>query len=203
MKSLFISAHYDDAVFSCGKLIAIMEEPTVLTIFGGVPKNKKVCTAYDQKSGFADAEDAVLSRRKEDAVALTILGAKQKYFEYIENQYDEAQDISLLKENLVKLSDNYDEIYFPLGMKHPDHEILGSLCREIEYKDKKIYIYADMPYYVDDPELFADRRKSIKDKSYIYRGGDLGKKMISVACYKSQFPIINSYHLMADERYYV
>ena len=203
MKNLFISPHYDDAVFSCGKLISILKDSTVLTVFGGVPTSKAVCTAYDQKSGFDNAEEAVLERREEDAVAVTTLGAEQRYLEYAESQYGEQQDVGEIRRELVEIIEEYDEIYVPLGMKHPDHEMLGNICRGLETKDKKFYVYADLPYYVDDPELFAERRQSIKEKTYVYRGGDLGKKVISFSCYKSQIPIMNIYHLLADERYYV
>lgn len=203
MKSLFISPHFDDAIFSCGKLISILKDSTVLTVFGGMPTNKAVCTAYDQKSGFGNAEEAIIARREEDSVAVTALGAEQRYLEYVENQYGEAQDLTKLRKELEKIIEEYDEIYYPLGMKHPDHEMLGNMCQAIETKDKKFYVYADLPYYVDDPELFAERRKSIPDKSYIYRGGDLGKKAIGFSMYKSQMPIMNLYHLLADERYYV
>lgn len=202
MKSLFIAPHYDDSVFSCGKLMSIMEDATALTVFGGVPVNKSVCTAYDQKSGFDNAEEAVLSRREEDSIALTAIGVRQAYLHYVENQYGESLNTSKIKEDLIRIIKNYDEIYIPLGLLHPDHEKLGNLCREIETKDKKFYVYTDLPYYVDNPELFVDKLKVIEDKVYVYRGGDLGKKMIAVACYRSQFPITNIYHLMADERYY-
>lgn len=202
MKSLFISTHYDDAVFSCGKLIAILEDATVLTVFGGVPNNKNVCTAYDQKSGFGNAEEAVLARREEDAVALTTLGAKQLYLDYVENQYGQIQRFSSIEENLVSIAEEYDEVYVPLGMLHPDHEMLGDICRNIETEDKQFYVYADLPYYVDNPDMFVERLKAIEEKSYVYRGGDLGKKMLAAICYKSQFFITNIYHLMADERYY-
>lgn len=203
MKSLFLSPHYDDAVFSCGKLIAILEEPTVLTVFGGVPQNEAVCTAYDQKSGFSDAGQAVRSRRSEDSVALTMLGAKQAYLDFPENQYGEGRDDKKLEKMLRKAIAEYDEVYAPLGMLHPDHEALGNMMRGLEVGEKVFYVYAELPYYVDNPELFVEKLASIPDRSYVYRGGDLGKKMVSVACYESQARITNMRHLLADERYYV
>jgi LmbE family N-acetylglucosaminyl deacetylase len=204
MKSLFIGAHLDDAIFSCGKLISIMEEPSVLTVFGGIPKNGKVCTAYDQKSGFESAEEAVIKRRAEDASALTLISAEQLWFNIPENQYGEKRDISLIQESLEKLVKGYDEVYFPLGLLHPDHEIVGELMRRIVDDKRVYYIYMDLPYYVDNPEIAVNKLQGIKDSElqYSYRGGDLGKKMLSIACYRSQVPITNIYHLMADERYY-
>jgi LmbE family N-acetylglucosaminyl deacetylase len=202
MKSLFISPHYDDAVFSTGRLIAVMEQPTVLTIFGGVPKNKDVCTAYDQKSGFNSAEEAVLARREEDAAALAVLGAEQFWLDYPENQYGETRNLQAITKELAKFAADYDEVYIPLGLTHEDHEAVAVMCGTIVDDSKDFWVYMDLPYYVDQPEVAVDKLRTMEGLEYVYRGGELGKKMTAVACYKSQAPITNLYHLMADERYY-
>lgn len=205
MKSLFISCHFDDAIFSCGKLISIMDDPTVMTIFGGIPENKMVLTAYDQKAGFDNAEQAIISRREEDAVALTLIRAKQEYMEYVDFQYGQDNNYGDIESSIIHAIRDYDEIYLPLGFSHNDHEIVGSMIPNFvkNNKSKSFYVFMDMPYYVDNPILATEHLKRLPLKAdYEYRGGDLGKKMLAIACYKSQFNITNIYHLMADERYY-
>lgn len=204
MNSLFISCHFDDAVYSCGKLISIIDHPTVLTVFGGIPENKLVLTAYDQKSGFDNAEQAILERRREDAVALTTLGAKQKYLDFVDHQYGEDTNLGDIEKELVRIIRNYDEIYLPLGFLHHDHDLVGSLLNKlIKRKNKTFYVFMDMPYYVDQPLIVAESFNKLPfETNYEFRGGDLGKKMLAIACYKSQVPITNLYHLMCDERFY-
>lgn len=205
MKSLFISVHFDDAVFSCGKLMADMQDITCLTVFGGMPTNKFVCTAYDQKSNFENAEQALIGRRSEDAAALTVLGCDQRWLDIPESQYGEERNLAELEKEIEEHVKEFDEIYIPLGAIHPDHEIVGNIMRNIarKSKDKIFYTYMDMPYYVDNPEVMVDKLREVKKLKYEYRGGDLGKKMLAIACYKSQVPIVNLYHLICNERYYV
>lgn len=205
LSSLFLSVHLDDAVFSCGRLISGMEDVTALTVFGGMPKNKLVTTAYDQKSNFENAEQAILGRRNEDATALTLLGAEQRYLEFTDSQYGEEHNIKTIRDQVTDITKEYDEIYVPLGFNHRDHEAVGSLLEYIvkSNKGKPVYVYMDLPYYVDDPESAVDRLRKIElGLDYEFRGGDLGKKMLAIACYKSQVPITNLYHLMCNERYY-
>lgn len=204
MNSLFIAVHFDDAVFSCGKLISVIDNPTVLTVFGGIPTNKTVCTAYDQKSGFSNAEKAMLARRDEDAAALTLLGAEQMCLDYVDHQYGEDNNLGDIENDISEVIKDFDEVYMPLGFLHHDHDLVGSLLRNLmkRNKDKKFYVFMDLPYYVDNPVLAAEYLGRLGGVEYEYRGGDLGKKMLAIACYKSQVPITNLYHLMADERYY-
>lgn len=205
MNSLFVSTHLDDAVYSCGKLISIIEHPTVVTVFAGMPQNKEVCTAYDQKSGFNTAEEAINARRDENATALTLLGAESICLDFVDKQYGQANNPLAVKKALNTLIKNYDEIYFPLGFMHSDHHLIGSMLKSLvkANKDKTFYVFMDMPYYVDNPIAAAEAFATLPfPADYAYRGGDLGKKMLAIACYKSQFPITNIFHLMADERYY-
>lgn len=205
MKTLFLSVHLDDAIFSAGSLISTYKDADVLTVFGGLPKNRLVCTAYDQKSGFENAEQAITTRRAEDAAALTLLGCKQIFLKHVENQYGEERNIGDIEKEVEDHVQNYDEIYLPLGFGHTDHEIVGEFTRNIIHRNqrKNFILYMDMPYYVDNPEGAVDKLRSVKyDLQYEFRGGDLGKKMLAIACYESQARITNLKHLMADERFY-
>lgn len=201
MNSLFISTHLDDAVFSCGKLISVIENPTVLTVFGGVPDAENIVTAYDQKSGFSSAKEAVEARNSENQTALALLGAKNITLDFVENQYDQTNNYADLVKELNKHIQEYDEIYIPLGLLHPDHLTVAQACKEAR-QDKPTWVYMDMPYYVDDPIAAGKALSQLEPNHYEYRGGDLGKKMQAVSCYASQVKITNLFHLMCDERYY-
>ena len=56
---LVISPHLDDAVLSCGALLAAHRGAVVATVFAGVPRDPRQRTEWDARSGVADAaEDA-------------------------------------------------------------------------------------------------------------------------------------------------
>ncbi|PJX25966.1 hypothetical protein CAP48_08035 [Advenella sp. S44] len=44
---LVISPHYDDAVFSCGELLAKIPSGMVMTVYTGVPEDGDVSTDWD------------------------------------------------------------------------------------------------------------------------------------------------------------
>ncbi|MDR5780666.1 PIG-L family deacetylase [Caballeronia sp. LZ065] len=89
---LVISPHLDDAVFSCGALLAAGTDALVCTVFAGTPEMPMV-TGWDTACGFSDAHQAMEARRAEDIAALEILGARARHLSFLDSQYadDEAQ----------------------------------------------------------------------------------------------------------------
>ena len=71
---LVLSPHLDDAVLSCGRLVAHYRGSVVATLFAGSPLPALV-KDWDHNCGFADSDTAVASRRSEDRLALGSLGA--------------------------------------------------------------------------------------------------------------------------------
>ena len=61
---LVISPHFDDAVFSCGHLLAAAPGAVVVTVFGGRPDTypSPVCP-WDADCGFGEESDIVAVRR--------------------------------------------------------------------------------------------------------------------------------------------
>jgi LmbE family N-acetylglucosaminyl deacetylase len=80
---LFLSPHYDDAVFSCGatihKLTAAGEQVTVITVMGGKPEPDRVpdtLIVRQLHARWGEGDDPVSARIREDEAALTSLGAE-------------------------------------------------------------------------------------------------------------------------------
>ena len=89
---VYLSPHLDDAVFSCGGLIAVQEargEPvSVLTLFAGDPSDYRI-TAYaaELHSRWGEAGPPVAIRRAEDRVACGRLGASVLHLPYADAVY--------------------------------------------------------------------------------------------------------------------
>ncbi|MBA2287883.1 MAG: PIG-L family deacetylase [Ktedonobacteraceae bacterium] len=90
-RHIFLSPHFDDAVFSCGGTIGVQVScglrPLVITIFGGAPPAGQELSSYagqvQRGMGFRqDADAAVAARRQEDAKALDYLGADYLWLDY-------------------------------------------------------------------------------------------------------------------------
>ncbi|MBB3013656.1 PIG-L family deacetylase [Cupriavidus alkaliphilus] len=126
-----ISPHLDDAVFSCGGLIAAARAARVVTVFAGVPPADMPAPDWDQAAGFASAEQAVLSRRREDNHALTMLGAHAVWLDFWDSQYGRRYTARQLADALrtVLLTQTEGVVVAPLGLFHSDHALVHDACR--------------------------------------------------------------------------
>ncbi|MBB3008660.1 PIG-L family deacetylase [Cupriavidus alkaliphilus] len=126
-----ISPHLDDAVFSCGGLIAAARAARVVTVFAGVPPADMPAPDWDQAAGFASAEQAVLSRRREDNHALTMLGAHAVWLDFWDSQYGRRYTAPQLADALrtVLLTQTEGVVVAPLGLFHSDHALVHDACR--------------------------------------------------------------------------
>ena len=93
---LVISPHLDDAVLSCGALLAAHRGAVVATVFAGVPRDPRQRTEWDARSGFADAAEALAARRAEDAAALAELGAAPRWLDFRDDQYGDPERVDEL-----------------------------------------------------------------------------------------------------------
>jgi len=126
-----ISPHLDDAVFSCGMVIADSPGTHVITIFAGAPPPDTPAPAWDRDAGFASARQAVEARREEDRRALAVLGAEAIWLDYWDGQYGRhyrpADIASGIRRVLRIQSDGL--VLAPLGLFHPDHVLVHEACR--------------------------------------------------------------------------
>ncbi|SPK73341.1 conserved protein of unknown function [Cupriavidus taiwanensis] len=126
-----VSPHLDDAVFSCGGLLAAARAARVVTVFAGVPPADMPAPDWDQAAGFASAEQAVLSRRREDNHALTMLGAHAVWLDFWDSQYGRRYTARQLADALhtVLLMQTEGVVVAPLGLFHSDHALVHDACR--------------------------------------------------------------------------
>jgi LmbE family N-acetylglucosaminyl deacetylase len=133
-RPLIISPHLDDAVFSCGGLIAAADEVTVVTIFAGVPSKAGECaTDWDMACGFANAREAIEIRRGEDKRALSSLGARAVWLDFCDSQYRETPDASAIADALMQIVQQYDPaaVVLPAGLFHADHELAHRVALQV------------------------------------------------------------------------
>ncbi|WP_144113315.1 PIG-L family deacetylase [Paraburkholderia sp. BCC1886] len=127
-----VSPHFDDAVFSCGALLAAHPEAWVCTVFAAPPE-QEMQTEWDGKSGFADAHEAIRARRLEDDNALRLLGASKLRMTFRDSQYCDSPSIdmlaSALEATIARTTAN--TLLMPLGLRHDDHVRVYEACCEL------------------------------------------------------------------------
>lgn len=133
-----ISPHLDDAVFSCGSLLAASRGAFVITVFAGVPEADVAAPARDGAAGFTSAREAMLARRHEDKRALESLGAQPVWLDFLESQYGARYDAASLAVRLGRLVSlqGAGTIVAPMGLRHADHMLVHAACmlvREAAY----------------------------------------------------------------------
>lgn len=159
MSVVFISPHLDDAVFSCGTLIAalaLIAPVQVLTVFEG---------------------GAV--RRREDRYAVEKLGGEASHL-----HLPEGSSAETVKEALEPLWAAHH--YFgPLGIRHRDHQRVAEACAgHVEYIYEELPYRVLWPEYLPHPmpaPLFELPSSAIKQAAIAcYQsqlGGDAGEAL--------------------------
>lgn len=122
---LVLSPHLDDAVFTCGRLLASVPAPTVATIFAGRPPPDLPLTEWDRASGFRTGDDVVGARREEDRAALGLLGAIPLWLDFRDRQYGPPPAPEAIADRLdgVIRERHPGSVFFPLGLFHSDHQV--------------------------------------------------------------------------------
>lgn len=120
-----ISPHLDDAVFSCGELLAARPGSLVVTALAGRPPAYDPPTSWDALAGFRAGEDVVAARRQEDRAALGLLGAHPCWLDFLDSQYHHSPSSEELAAALdAAVSEaGLDAVFLPLGLFHSDHHL--------------------------------------------------------------------------------
>ena len=171
MKWIFLSPHLDDVAFSCGGLVWELtnsgNDVEVWTVCAADPPPGDLSAfATNLHSAWGLAENVYQVRRREDLVALQILGAKIRHLtihdciyrrssdgEYF---YDSEQAIfggldprefGLIDVLLAALESDLPSdcrVVAPLGIgNHVDHELTRKAANRLS---QPVYYYADYPY---------------------------------------------------------
>jgi LmbE family N-acetylglucosaminyl deacetylase len=197
---MVLSPHLDDAVLSCGRLLARRPGSIVLTALAGSPPAWDQLTLWDRLCGFGVGDDVMAVRIDEDRNALGVLGASQQIIEALDGQYDPPEpraDLvrSGIEAALERLSPATCAI--PLGLQHPDHQevrqialsCVGSSGPPVEW-----VVYEDLPYGRSDPDGSSHAEAVAAIESAGLRLSELRPdldpemttKAAAVACYPSQ-----------------
>lgn len=168
---IFLSAHLDDAVYSCGALIHAQarsgEQVIVITAFAGDPPAGALSGfAQELHQRWGAGQGAVEERRQEDSAACTVLGARPVHLHLPEAVYRKGADGAwlypdeaaifgppaagdkpaalALSVSLAKACPPEVEVYAPLGIGgHVDHRLLR---RAAERLGRPLCFYGDQPY---------------------------------------------------------
>jgi LmbE family N-acetylglucosaminyl deacetylase len=174
MKTIYLSPHFDDAVFSCGGWIWEQtqqgQEVEIWTICAGNPPSGPLSelTRALHNSWKVD-ENAVQIRGEEDRKACQIIGAVPKHLPFLDCIYRSAADGEVLYQTSEDIFGGLDprdgdlitevsrllgdllppgvELIVPLGIgNHVDHELTRKAASRL---GRKLYYYADYPYARD------------------------------------------------------
>ncbi|MDE1181715.1 PIG-L family deacetylase [Paraburkholderia sp.] len=169
LRLFVVSPHFDDAVFSCGELIAANPAAIVCTVFAAPPE-RDMSTHWDTRCGFDSAYEALRARTIEDDRALAILEAKAARLPFSDSQYNDtpaAADIADVLEKAVRAS-NASELLIPLGLGHSDHELVFDACCKVmpRLPGMKWFAYEEA-IYRREPGVVQKRLGDLEQRGYI------------------------------------
>ena len=130
---LVVGAHLDDAILSCGRLLAAAPGAVVCTVFAGRPDPARGhavpgTTPWDAACGFRPGQDVVGVRRAEDVAALAVLGARAVHLDHVDAQYGPRPRTVDLARDLAGVVRAVDpgRVVVPLGLLHRDHRSVAA-----------------------------------------------------------------------------
>lgn len=210
-KILLVSPHFDDAVLGAGQMMAERPDTEVVTVFGGFPKEAdKRVTPYDTKCGFKNALDAVSERVRENDAATALLNATKIDLDFPDGQYEQEVSQQEITEVLQRMVDggNYEGIYAPVGLGHPDHIKVSDAVLALN-TDLPITLWEDIPVRVTEPNLVQPRLNALgisydEPSRTIFNRVYIADKVRALSCYKSQIGtgILDPYLMYVPERFY-
>ena len=211
----FLSPHPDDAVWSCGGLIAhylsVGNEVTVVTVFDG--DEDHIVDQRDKDSWRKIARPSL--RRAENQRVLSLLGAKEmsigladaslratsgKYtykdraalFSHIREE--DKKLISMLSARLINMIGVDGILHAPIGFSdHVDHQIVFSSAAEIEYELKdRVFWYEEFGYPKATPVSYQPNYQKVDFEIWL-KAASLYRSQV-IYLYGSQSSFINALH---------
>lgn len=194
-----VSPHCDDAVLGCGETILRSGGAVVATVFAGRPRPLPPLTEWDRLAGYGEGDDVVAARRREDARAMAVLGARPVWLEHLESQYGRAPDAGEVADSIEGALDasGASSALVPLGLFHADHVLAHEACLRVAARRPGLrwLAYEDAIYRrVDDQlerRLESLARRGLRPRRLRrVRGGDA--KWRAMACYISQLRALSA-----------
>jgi LmbE family N-acetylglucosaminyl deacetylase len=172
--AVFLSSHHDDAVLSCGHVIAAMPGSHVVTIFSSGPTRVDPLPEWDRTCGcFTPGDNVAAIRQQEDDAALAVLGAHGSGLGFWPAQYRttpatararartwmasisrrSVSNSGLERDIVERLTASPPHIsattwLVPLGVGHPDHGLTtrAALTLAHSFPNRRWIAYEDLPY---------------------------------------------------------
>jgi LmbE family N-acetylglucosaminyl deacetylase len=189
-----VSPHCDDAVFSCGDLLAERRGARVVTCFAGPPPRQAPLTPWDAAAGFRPGDDVMARRRAEDAAALALLGARPAWLDFRDSQYGRSPSAGTLADALAAaLGEGPATVLAPLGLFHSDHRLAheAALLVRARRRDLAWTFYEDA-LYRRLPALLDERLAALRARGLALRRAPRPArrasplKLAAIAKYRSQ-----------------
>jgi LmbE family N-acetylglucosaminyl deacetylase len=194
---LIVSPHLDDAVLSCGRLIAEHPGTVVVTVFGGWPSAQAGVTTWDSDCGFRPGDDPIAARRAEDEQALALLDASARWLDFVDSQYTQAAtDVDAIAAALdaALAAAAPRTVIGPLGISHPDHRTSAAAVMALKLQSRTIdwLVYQEALYRLAPA---AEQRQALATLTGeglsldpVVPALDPGpeRKRAAIACYRSQ-----------------
>ncbi len=188
-----VSPHFDDAVLSCGALLAQHPGSQVLTVCAGLPEEDAVAPEWDQRCGFSYARQAMLARREENRQALHKVDAIDLHLNILDSQY--GGHAQCMEQGLLQSIRQWhpDTVLFPLGLFHEDHLRVNEAVLRVRAKYERTsqwIAYEDVPYR-RIPGLVQQRlawlaQQRIWATPWLTVQANTQQKRLAVAAYTSQ-----------------
>lgn len=202
-----VSPHLDDAVLSVGQFLAGRSDCVVVTTHAGDPADLTESTEFDRNCGFANAGQALRSRRFEDDAALRELRAVPVRLGFVDDQYADDQDtIAAIADSIECEVDarGCTELLGPLGLAHPDHYATSEACLLLA-RSHKVWLYEELPSRVLWPELVCDRLAQLDSRGFDLELGFIGTGLVAakaraIDAYRSQLWALDRRCLFVPER---
>lgn len=199
---LVFSPHFDDAVLSCGELIARHPGAEVLTVFSAAPEDYPGVTDWDAACGFQNAQQSIAARRQEDDAALSLLAARPERLDFCDSQYQATPAQQVLEERLdqVLQRSTADVVLMPAGLFHSDHILLHHALLTVRQRHlKKRWLLYEDALYRRIPGLLQGRLAELLQSGVQVTPMDCTRdeaffsiKRRAIACYASQLRGLNA-----------
>jgi LmbE family N-acetylglucosaminyl deacetylase len=190
-----VSPHCDDAVLSCGGLLAARPGATVVTVFAGDPPPGAPLTEWDVAAGFRPGDRPMAARRAEDGAALALLGARPVWLRFLDAQYGPPPPDDAVAAALERLLSGAGPrcVAVPLGLFHEDHRLVhrAALRARERHPGHDWLVYAEA-LYRRIPGLVDAALAGLADAGLRAapleptRHSSPALKRRAVACYRSQ-----------------
>ncbi len=191
-RSVVISTHLDDAVFSAFSVLS--SATTVITVLAAIPPPGQVAR-WDADGGATDSSRRVRERRDEDRRALAVCGADPVYLDFADKQYTAAGMLAApspeaIQAALAPLLHDASGVYAPAGIGNTDHVVVRDAVLAVR---PDATLYADLPYALrieyggfELPAPLQAAARVVEDVALT--DPVVEAKLAAARCYTSQLP---------------